>query len=46
MVVVEMDVAVTVTHALELVIADGTVVMFDVGVEVVVFVILNGGGVG
>ncbi len=32
-----MDVAVTVTHALEL-------VMFDVGIEVVAFVILKGGG--
>ena len=59
MVVVETDVAVTVTHALELAIAGETVVMFDVGiigegvdvlfdvgVEDVVFVILNGGGAG
>jgi len=41
-----MDVAVTVTHALELVVAGETVVMFDVGVEVVVFVMLNGGSAG
>ena len=55
-----MDVAVTVTHALELVIVDETVVMFDVGIiddegpdvlfhvgiEAVVFVILKGGGAG
>ena len=53
MVVVEMDVAVTVTHALELVMFDvgiiddeGAEVLFDVGVEAVAFVILNGGGAG
>ena len=41
-----MDVAVTVTHALELVMFDvGAEVLFDVGIEVVVaFVILKGGG--
>ena len=39
--VVEIDVAVTVTHE-ELVLAGRTVVMFDVGIETVVFVILKG----
>lgn len=41
MMVVEIDVAVTVTHALELVLTRRTVVMFDVGIETVVFVILK-----